>query len=585
VSAPERNPANASDLALAVAIAVTLVPSVLLGWAAGAQALRHGAHRWHLAVSGALLALPLIVVSPRGVAAQAAADALGVVRGTPGGLAPSWALAWAGAGLLARLALRTAPLGVPAGLAVAAANATHGSHLGAELDPARRCQLERAQRRDRQRARDLATRASGESSPDGSPRALMGTRARGENSPPVLAVSISGDLPASWRSGRYVVLPDHAARLPRLVIGRPGAGKSTYLARESYLAGLEPRQLVVLDGKGEERFAAEIEAAYLAGRPGASVHRFPAEPLSCWLGGPAAQLNRLINVWPWTAESDWYRELAVLALRLALSAPERPVSSTAELVGMLDPVQLGRAWADHPIELGLVKSLAPKLPDVQVRVGNLAASLGGLLDGDRALGAADLTIVSVPSMARESDSEAVFRVLMADAQHWAAVRKPVDKPALLVCDEFSAISGARLAAISLLERGRSAGVPVVLAGQSYTSLGSEDERDRLISAAATMVLFASSTPDELARLAGTVQTAEAVLGYEGGRWTGRASVTSRARHKVDPNVIRQLGTGEAVIVASGHAGHVQVVMAPGSQPAAIGPPRRGRLALPRPRRS
>jgi hypothetical protein len=561
-------------VALLVAVAVAAVPTVLLGWTAGRLALdRTRVHRWHLAAAAALAALPLILVSPRGLAATTAADALGVVRGTPGGLAPSWALLWAGADLLARLALRTAPLGIPAGLAVAASTSTR-PNLNAEVDPAAQRRRLRAELRRRSQARELATRRA---------------EAPGHvSAASPLAVSISGDLPPWWRAGRYVVLPDQAARLPRLVIGRPGAGKSTYLAREAFLAGRAGRQLVVIDGKGERGFAAAVLDAYLAGwsdsDSGPSVHLFPDEPLSVWQGGPAAVVNRLVDIRPWSVESDWFRELYVMALRLALGAPGEPAASMAELVSRLDPTQLTRAWAGHPIEAGLVRNQAAKLADVQVRAGNLAAALGGLLDGERALGDADLTIVSLPTMAQPSDSEAVLRVLMSDAQHWTAVRKDPARPALLMVDEFSAIPGGRPAAINLNERGRSAGVPVILAGQSYASLGSEEDRDRLVSAAGMVVLFASSTPDELAKLAGTVQASEAVLAYDQGRWTGRASVTQRSRHRVDPNTVRQLDTGQAVIISGGHAEHVQVIQAPGSRvpasrPALPSPPR-GRPAIP-----
>jgi hypothetical protein len=234
-----------------------------------------------------------------------------------------------------------------------------------------------------------------------------------------------------------------------------------------------------------------------------------------------------------------------------------------ELVRRLDPATLARLWAKHPAEAGLVKTLGPKLGDVCMRVANLAAAIAGQLDGARAIGEADLTIVSLPVMANQGDAEALFRILMADVAHWASVRKSA-RPALLVVDEFSAISGGRPQAIDVLERGRSAGVPAILSGQSYASLGPDEERDRIVSAAATVVLFASNSPDELARLAGSVQAAEAVLAVEGGRWTGRASVTTRARSRIDANVIRQLAPGQAVVVSGGRAGKLQVIRAPGA---------------------
>src|SRR4029450_12481336 len=94
---PGPGQAQGADLALAAAVAIALVPTVLLGWTAGRVALGRGAHRWHLAIAGAIAALPLIVRSPRGIAAVAAADAAGVVGDLLPGLRPSWAV---GAALL-----------------------------------------------------------------------------------------------------------------------------------------------------------------------------------------------------------------------------------------------------------------------------------------------------------------------------------------------------------------------------------------------------------------------------------------------------------------------------------------------------
>jgi hypothetical protein len=113
-----------------------------------------------------------------------------------------------------------------------------------------------------------------------------------------------------------------------------------------------------------------------------------------------------------------------------------------------------------------------------------------------------------------------------------------------------------------MERGRSFGVPSILSGQSYASLGTPEEADRIVSAANSLVLFASNTPEDLARLAGSVQTAEAVYQVEDGRWNGRASLTSRARHRVDPNAVRQLQPGQCVLVSGGRAEKLQVIQAP-----------------------
>jgi hypothetical protein len=385
-----------------------------------------------------------------------------------------------------------------------------------------------------------------------------------------LGRSLGGDLPAPWRAGQFVVLPDSAARLSRLYVGRPGAGKTTGLAREVFLAAYAGRQVVALDGKGDRATVETLVDAYVAGwqlRHGRdsfpTVHLFPDEPLNGWQGEPADLVNRLLACWVWTPEADIYRQRSTLALRLACAQPGPPVRSMRELVERLDPAVLAKVWRDHPTEGALARDLKAHLADVSVRVSNLAAAIGGQLDGDRAIGDADLTVVSVPTMAAQEDAESLFRVLMADVAHWVAVRKG-DRAALLVVDEFSAIDGGRGHAIHIVERGRSAGVPAILAAQSYAGLGDEQERDRIVSGTAWRVLFASDMPDELARLAGTVQTMEAVLQAEDGRWTGRSSVSTRARHRLDPNTVRELQPGQAVIVAGGRAERMQVIRAPGA---------------------
>jgi hypothetical protein len=156
--------------------------------------------------------------------------------------------------------------------------------------------------------------------------------------------------------------------------------------------------------------------------------------LSAWAGSPAEQVNKLLGCWAWSIESQYYKEVCVLALRLACGQPGAPVASMAKLVARLDPSALGRAWSGHTAEQGLVKTLKDKLGDVQLRLANLAAAAGGLLDGTRAIGEADLTVVSLPTMANRGDSEALFRILMADLGHWTAARKG-RRPALVTVDE------------------------------------------------------------------------------------------------------------------------------------------------------
>jgi hypothetical protein len=528
--------------------AFLLSPLVLVCWAAGQGVLRvTGWPRWRVGAAAAASGALVIWAQGGPVPALAAhfAGLLGLLSrfGQPMAHLPT-----PGAFLVPQVALS-----VPVGLL--AASLTRRQDL-AVPDPAAAVREQRRQVKLERKARAIAVRSSE-------------TNTKTNIAP--LGISLGGDLPASWRAGKYVVLPDHAARLPRLAIGVSGGGKSTYIAREVYLAALAGRQVIALDGKGDRQFVQLLVDAYTAGRTSfhhgeeksPSIHVFPDQPLDGWRGDPAAQVNRLLSVWEWSLESDWYRQQATLALRLACDAPGPPVDCMGELVRRIDPPTLTRLWAKDPGASALVKMLLPDLNGICVRLANLAFALKGRLDGTMAIGEADLTVVSLPVMADPADAESLFRVLLTDCAHWASVRK-TSRPAFLVCDEFSAIPGGRGAAIHVMERGRSFGVPSLLAGQSYASLGNPEEADRIVSAAATMALFASNTPDELSKLAGSVQTAEAVLQAEDGRWTGRASVTTRARHRVDPNAVRQLQPGQAVVISGGRAERVQVIRAPGA---------------------
>jgi hypothetical protein len=305
-------------------------------------------------------------------------------------------------------------------------------------------------------------------------------------------------------------------------------------------------------------------AAYLAAWPDAKVRLFPQEPLSIWRGGHQAVANRLVEVWDWTAESSWFREPIMTALRLALSQPGPECQSSAELVRRLDPHAMRRAWEHDPAALNLVDSLTKgkqnHLHDIHIRVGNLVAALGGYLDGEASWEDADLTVVTVPSMVASKDADSVLRVLLSDYGHFtmAADRKG-RRPSTLIVDEFSAIAGGRRSAIDLLERGRGAGAGVILAAQSAVALGNEEERARLLAAASAILLFRTPQPAELAALAGTERVAEGAYSFSDDLEPDRVTVTTRAKARVDQDAVRRLPTGEADLIVHGLAERVRII--------------------------
>ena len=330
----------------------------------------------------------------------------------------------------------------------------------------------------------------------------------------------------------------------------------------AYLAARERRHEVVIDAKGgHDGLAQGVVAAYLAAWPDARVRLFPQEPLDIWRGTPQQVVNRLINVWDWSPESGYYREIATVALRRALGQPGPPCTSTDELVARLDYGALLRVWKGRRAEASLVEGLKDKLADVQLRVANLVAALGPSFDGDWSWEDCDLAVVTVPSMVATLDADACLRVLLSDVGHFTMSpdRKRPGAPSLVVVDEFSAIQGGRRAAIDLLERGRGAGTGVVLAGQSAVSLGDEDERARLLAAASAQIVFRTPMPAELAALAGSERVAEAAWQAADGDLTGRQTITMRARGRIDQDQVRGARTGEAHIISAGRVARTRII--------------------------
>jgi hypothetical protein len=537
-------PAAPSGYLVASVAMFLLAPVALIAWAAGTAALAFGARRWVLAIAGVVPGTVAIVLLGPEIAATAAATGRQVLGAAGTATTPSWALLGPVAAWFGSWALLTAPLGMSAGLVAAAIPPTTSAIPAPEWE----AKQQRAARRLEDKTRKRATKRADRE----------GANLRSG----ALAVSLGG-MVASWRIGDLIVPPEGQLGLAWLLIGAPGTGKSTAQHRLAWLAGLERRHLTVIDAKGgHDGLARDIVAAYLAAWPQARVRLFPQERLDIWRGDPQAVVNRLVEVWDWTAESSYWREAAMTALRLALGQPGPPCRSGAELVARLDPAALERAWEHAPAELGLIRRMSQgrnnELAGVHIRVGNLVAALGGALDGDASWEDADCWVVTVPAMVASRDADSALRVLLSDYGHFTMARKG-GRPSLLIVDEFSAIAGGRRLAIDLLERGRGAGAGVVLAAQSSVALGDESERARLMAAASCILLFRSPQPAELAALAGTERVAEGAWQIDGDDLTGRATITTRARARVDQDQVRQLPTGEADLIVRGLAERVRII--------------------------
>jgi hypothetical protein len=517
-------------------LAFFLSPFILVAWAGGQALLRFTGWRgWRLGLPAAAGGV-LIVWLEGGPVTALALHFSGVLSLVAQFGRPMLHLPAPGAFLWPQL-----PLAIPTGLLAASLTRRGGDVVPAEFERAEQRRRQRTEQRTRRKAERLAGREASRPESD------------------ALGTSLGGDL-TSWQRGGLVVPPPGQLGLATLLIGAPGAGKTVCIERLSYLAARERRHEVVIDAKGgHDGLAQGVVAAYLAAWPDARVRLFPQEPLDIWRGSPAAVVNRLVEVWDWTPESAIYREIATVALRLALGQPGPPCHSTTELIARLDPSALARAWAGHRAEIVLLNSMKDKFDGVHVRVANLVAALGPAFDGTWSYEDCDLAVITVPTMVATLDADSCLRVLLSDAGHFTMARKQPGAPSLLVVDEFSAIQGGRRKAIDLLERGRGAGTGMVLAGQSAVALGDEDDRARLLAAANAQIVFRTPMPAELAALAGSERVAEAAWQAADGDLTGRQTITMRARGRVDQDQVRGARTGEAHIISAGRVARARII--------------------------
>src|SRR5690606_31812364 len=170
---------------------------------------------------------------------------------------------------------------------------------------------------------------------------------------------------------------------------------------------------------------------------------------------------------------------------LAVLAPCGPPTSSVDFCRRLSSEWLLNAYGpERAGERESIKQNAQAFAGIAARYRTTFRRIGRGLDSGRHLDDFDALVLTLEGTANARTAAAQAQAVVELVTDLAANPRTGRRRVLLIVDEFSAISD-RVDITLLMERGRSLGVAVVPAAQSWTALGPDDHaRRRLMAAAA-----------------------------------------------------------------------------------------------------
>lgn len=398
----------------------------------------------------------------------------------------------------------------------------------------------------------------------------------------LIGQKLAGDL--EWPTGPRgaMVLPGPPTVRHMAVLGETGCGKSelVWLRLEGDLKKPGPRQVIHLNCKqpGLEGGPSE-RLAKLAADTGRSSQRLihGSSPWDPMRGTSQRVHQRLMAAQEWS--EPWYQHLASVVLALALELAEREghqPESLGELVGELlqgglanlaeDDVRAAQAL--RTIEKKDDQGLLTRLMDQALQLNGWIgpASVGGWSWED-----VEVIGVDLPSGTDPGAAKMLLRLMLTDLEGWITEeRRPRAAggravPLTLVLEEISAFDDDPILSRrinNLMERARSADCEVILVAQGPASLG-DDRTQEAILTNSTVVTGRQAVPaavEALAGLAGTRVTEEGSVAYQPGSDVVTGSIRAQHAYAVDPNMLRQLGLGDLVIIHKGRWARVAITM-------------------------
>jgi hypothetical protein len=392
---------------------------------------------------------------------------------------------------------------------------------------------------------------------------------------------------------RPFLLTDRQLSAHTLILGASGAGKSNTL-----LSILTPhiergRGAVVIDMKGSRQFAGRIEeAARRAGRP---FRLWTLDGPGHWnplAHGNASELkDRLISAERWSELH--YQRAAERYLQLVLRVWEegRPGRAPAlsDVVALMDQRRLAVMLRDVPSELAtqvqdyvasLTRDQISAVRGLETRLAIIAESHtgaylepggSGTIDLQGAVRDREVVLFSLNSSRYEKLAAQVGALVAQElnAVMGSRFEEPgvAGEPFMIAIDELAALGPQHV--LNLVARGREALFPVVSATQELADIASVARglADQLLGIPGTKIAHRQDLPQSakmIAEIAGTERVWEHTYHTDRrallpDRDTGRGTRRQVERYRVDPDTIKTLAPGEAVVVTKIPTSSVQKV--------------------------
>ena len=360
--------------------------------------------------------------------------------------------------------------------------------------------------------------------------------------------------------------------------------------------------IVAIDMKGAPDFAADLEAA--AKRAGRPFRLWTLDGPGHWNplanGNPAELKDRLISAERWT--EPHYQRAAERYVQTVLqiwqqARPDR-TPTLRDIVDLMDHRRLVVMLRDLPSPLSArvrdyLASLGPDqlsaVRGLETRLAIIADShtgaylepgRSGTIDLRSALRDREVVLFSLNSSRYGQLAAQAGALVIQDLTAAMGSRLEVDpdrshgrhrpaqlEPAMIAVDELSALGAEHV--LNLVARGRAAGLPVVVATQELADLerAARGLRDQLVGITGVKIAHRQDVPSSartIAEIAGTERVWEHTFQTDRrallpSRDTGRGTRRQVERYRVDPDTIKTLPTGEAIVITKIPTSSVQKV--------------------------